>query len=206
MRLVQRDEQADQRVRVMGSSQLNDDILLQRVAARDGDALLTLHQRYANLVYSMAWRVLQDVGLAEEVTQDVFMKLWRQGQRYDPARGRFSAWLLSVTRFAAIDRLRREGRQPLSIEVGAGAPDEPDGMEMLPATDHEAWERGQHLRLLLEQLPSEQRLVLELAYFGGLTHSELAEQLGLPLGTVKGRLRLGLERLRGLWLENRTNG
>ena len=76
-------------------------------------------------------------------------------------------------------------------------------LEHLLPTDHVSWERGRHLRLLLEQLPAEQRQVIGLAYFSGLTHTEMAEQLGLPLGTVKGRLRLGLERLRSLWLEDR---
>jgi RNA polymerase sigma-70 factor, ECF subfamily len=190
----------------VASSELEDSALLQRVAAGDSDALVALHKRYVNLVYSMAWRVLQDVGLAEEVTQDVFMKLWRQGQRYDPARGRFSAWLLSVTRFAAIDRLRQEGRRPSAVELTDGSSDEQTALERLLTTDHAAWERGQHLRLLLGQLPAEQRQVIELAYYGGLTHSELAEQLGLPLGTVKGRLRLGLERLRGLWSDDPAKG
>jgi len=186
----------------MDGDEPDDVVLLQRTAAGSSDALLALHKRYANLVYSMAWRVLQDVGLAEEVTQDVFMKLWQHGRRYDPARGRFSSWLLSVTRFAAIDRLRQEGRRPLSAELPAGSSDEPTSLEGLLSTDHASWERGQHLRLLLGQLPAEQRQVVELAYFGGLTHSELAEQLSLPLGTVKGRLRLGLEKLRGLWLDD----
>jgi RNA polymerase sigma-70 factor (ECF subfamily) len=188
----------------MAGSEPNDGALLQRAAAGDSDALLALHKRYANLVYSMAWRVLQDVGLAEEVTQDVFMKLWRQAQRYDPDRGRFSSWLLSVTRFAAIDRLRQEGRRPMAADLPGEDLDQQSALEQLLATDHASWERGQHLRLLLGQLPAEQRQVVELAYFGGLTHSELAEQLGLPLGTVKGRLRLGLERLRGLWLDEPT--
>jgi RNA polymerase sigma-70 factor, ECF subfamily len=193
-------------MRVMASDQPDDSVLLQRAAAGDSDALVALHKRYANLVYSMAWRVLQDVGLAEEVTQDIFMKLWQHGQRYDPGRGRFSAWLLSVTRFAAIDRLRQEGRRPLAAELPDGSSDEQTSLERLLTTDHASWERGQHLRLLLGQLPAEQRQVVELAYFGGLTHSELAEQLGLPLGTVKGRLRLGLERLRGLWLDDPAAG
>ena len=190
----------------MAGSEPDDGVLLQRTAAGDSDALLALHKRYANLVYSMAWRVLQDVGLAEEVTQDVFMKLWRQGQRYDPARSRFSAWLLSVTRFAAIDRLRQEGRRPSVVDLPGEDPEQQTALEQLLATDHASWERGQHLRLLLSQLPAEQRQAVELAYFGGLTHSELAEQLGLPLGTVKGRLRLGLERLRALWLDDPAQG
>lgn len=183
------------------STEMEDGELLQSVARGDQDALLTLHRRYVNLVYSMAWRVLQDVGLAEEVTQDIFLKLWRKGHRFDPARGRFSSWLLSVTRFAAIDRLRREDRQPSPANLSTGEQDETAALEQLLPTDHAAWERGQHLRLVLEQLPLEQRQIIELAYFGGLTHSELAERLGLPLGTVKGRLRLGLEKLRVLWLD-----
>ncbi len=175
--------------------------LLQAIGRGDQDALLTLHRRYANLVYSMAWRVLQDVGLAEEVTQDIFLKLWHKGHQYDAARGRFSSWLLSITRFAAIDRLRREGRQPQQAELATGDQDETIVLERLLPTDHAAWERGQHLRMVLAQLPADQRQIIELAYFGGMTHSELAEQLGLPLGTVKGRLRLGLEKLRSLWLD-----
>jgi RNA polymerase sigma-70 factor, ECF subfamily len=185
----------------MASLDTDDAALLQRIARGDEDALLALHTRYVNLVYSMAWRVLQDVGRAEEVTQDIFIKLWQKSQRYDPARGRFSSWLLSVTRFAAIDRLRRDGRRPPEAELAAGETDDALSLERLLPTDHESWERGQHLRLLLAHLPAEQRQIIELAYFGGLTHSELADQLGLPLGTVKGRLRLGLEKLRILWLD-----
>jgi RNA polymerase sigma-70 factor (ECF subfamily) len=180
---------------------MEDGQLLREVARGDQHALLILHRRYVNLVYSMAWRVLQDVALAEEVTQDIFLKLWHKGHQYDPARGRFSSWLLSVTRFAAIDRLRREGRRPRQAELLFGDQDEASALEQLLPTDHAAWERGQHLRLVLAQLPPEQRHIIELAYFGGLTHSELAEHLGLPLGTVKGRLRLGLVKLRSLWLD-----
>lgn len=183
------------------SSEMEDGELLQAAGRGDQNALLILHQRYVNLVYSMAWRVLQDVGMAEEVTQDIFLKLWHKGQQYDPARGRFSSWLLGVTRFAAIDRLRREGRQPRQAEIAAAGEDESVALERLLPSDHAAWERGQHLRLVLAQLPADQRQIIELAYFGGMTHSELAEHLGLPLGTVKGRLRLGLEKLRSLWLD-----
>ena len=186
----------------MNSGEPGDGALLRRIAAGDGEALLALHRRYVNLVYSMAWRVLQDAGLAEEVTQDVFLKLWQKGESYDPARGSFSGWLLSVTRFAAIDRLRREGRRPVLDELPGGESRDGAPLESLLPTDHAAWERGQHLRLLLGQLPADQRQVIELAYFGGLTHSELAEALGVPLGTVKGRLRLGLEKLRSSWLDD----
>jgi RNA polymerase sigma-70 factor, ECF subfamily len=177
-----------------------DDVLLRRILTGDSDALLLLHRQYVDLVYSMARRVLHDAQLAEEVTQDVFFKLWQKSSRYDPSRGRFSTWLLSVTRFAAIDRLRQEGRRP-AIEEDSGENEDRPWTERMAGADHLAWEQGQDLRMLLDQLPAEQRQVVELAYFGGMTHAELAEYLELPLGTVKGRLRLGLEKLRSLWLE-----
>ncbi len=182
----------------MADTEPDDTVLLQRVAAGDGDALLLLHKRYANLVYSMALRVLGDSHLAEEVTQDVFLKLWQKSQRYDSRRGSFSTWLLSVTRFAAIDRLRREGRIPVA-SLQPGDQSEPAIADQF---QERAWEQGQHLRLLLEQLPPEQRQLIELAYFGGMAHRDLAEHLNLPLGTVKSRLRLGLQKLRALWLED----
>ena len=186
----------------MASLEADDEALLQRVARGDEDALLLLHKRYVNLVYSMAWRVLQDVGRAEEVTQDIFIKLWQKGHRYDPARGRFLELAAQRDPFRARStgsaamaaaRLRPSWRQATPMTRGRS--------NACCPTDHDSWERGQHLRLLLAQLPAEQRQIIELAYFGGLTHSELAEHLGLPLGTVKGRLRLGLEKLRALWLD-----
>jgi len=183
----------------MSDNDPDDAVLLQRVAAGDSDALLSLHQRYVNLVYSMALRILGDSHLAEEVTQDVFLKLWQKGERYDPRRGSFSTWLLSVTRFAAIDRLRREGRRPATA-LQTGEQDATLAQDRTRRATWEAWEEGRHLRLLLEQLPREQRELIELAYFGGMTHRDLAEYLNLPLGTVKSRLRLGLQKLRELWL------
>jgi RNA polymerase sigma-70 factor, ECF subfamily len=176
-----------------------DDLLLRRMLEGDADALLLLYKRYADPVYSLACRVLRDAQTAEEVTQDVFLKLWQKGTRYDPARGRFSTWLLGITRFAAIDRLRQEARRPVLADMVEDEADEP-GREGSGLQDHADWQQGEDLRLLIQQLPTEQRQVLELAYFGGMTHSEMAEALGLPLGTVKGRLRLGLERLRSFWI------
>ena len=176
----------------------DDTALLQRVAEGDGDALLLLHKKYVHLVYSMAYRVLGDPSVAEEVTQDVFLKLWQNSQRYDPWRGQFSTWLLSITRFAAIDRLRYEGRRPMT----ALQHNDVSETTAVDYTQQTAWEEGQHLRLLFQQLPPEQREIIELAYFGGMTHRDLAEHLHLPLGTVKSRLRLGLQKLRSLWLED----
>ncbi len=185
----------------MGNSQIDDVRLLQQMGNGDRDAFRTLYQRYANAVYSMALRITRDPDLAEEVTQDVFMKLWNKHDMYNQNRGRFSTWLLSVTRFAAIDRLRYEKRR---FQAVGEALEGPTSQEVHTAqANHELWERGQHLRMLLERLPPEQRQVVELAYFGGFTHRELAERLGLPLGTVKSRLRLALAKLRDMWLEER---
>jgi RNA polymerase sigma-70 factor, ECF subfamily len=178
-----------------------DNVLLQRIGDGDSDALLLLHKQYVNLVYSMARRVVGDAQVAEEITQDVFLKLWQKSSRYDPGRGRFSTWLLAMARFAAIDRLRQDGRRPPASAEIDDSSDDPN-VDRGAYLDHKAWEQGQHLRLLVQQLPAEQQQILELAYFAGMTHSELAEHLNLPLGTVKGRLRLGLEKLRSLWLDD----
>jgi len=170
--------------------------LLSQLIEHNQAALLTLYQRYGGLVYSLALRTLHRPGLAEEVTQDVFLKLWQQPERWNPALGQLSSWLLTITRNAAIDRLRREGRHPIDDWQPR------DEAEPGPASlDIGDWTDGQLLRDLLQQLPSEQRELIELAFYRGYTHSELAAGLGIPLGTVKTRLRAGMQRLRALWEE-----
>ncbi len=169
--------------------------LLKEIGEHRQHALLALYQRYGNLVYSMALQTLRQPVLAEEVTQDVFLKLWQQPERWNPALGQLSSWLLAITRNAAIDRLRREARHNASdIEAIAEADAEPAAM-----TDLGAWADGQLLRELMRQLPTEQRELIELAFYRGYTHSELSEGLGVPLGTVKTRLRAGMQKLRVLW-------
>ncbi len=183
----------------MRDTQTNDILLLQRVEKGDRDAFRALYHRYANAVYSVALRVTRDPELAEEVVQDVFMKLWHKHHLYDATRGRFGTWLLSITRFAAIDRLRYENRRFRAADEEKTVPSR---VEVHTAqADHDLWELGQHLRMLVERLPKEQRQVVELAYFQGFTHRELAEYLGIPLGTVKSRLRLALTKLRDMWQE-----
>jgi RNA polymerase sigma-70 factor (ECF subfamily) len=167
--------------------------LIQRIQLRDQRALLELYQAYGSGVYGLALRVLQNQGLAEEVTQDIFLKVWQQPERWNPALGQFSSWLLTITRNAAIDRLRKErhtyARQVEHIEtISEGR-----------SGDDSLWYDGQVLASLLTQLPPEQRQLIELAFFQGYTHSELSEGLRLPLGTVKTRLRSGLQKLRTLW-------
>ncbi len=173
--------------------------LMAQVASGNQEALVELHQRYVNLVYSLALRIAGEPMAAEEITQDVFLKLWRQPRAFDPARGRFTGWLLTITRHLAIDRLRHDGRRPAVLEPRPEAEADPG-----PSTGTRAeGETRQHLRLALQQLPREQRAVIELAYFGGMSQVEIAEHLRVPLGTVKTRTRLGMEKLRAQWLDTR---
>lgn len=178
--------------------------LIRRVAQRDQDALLDLYTRYGNAVYALALRVLQQSTLAEEITQDVFLKLWQQPDRWDPSLGRFSSWLLTLARNAAIDRLRHEqrrGYRPAAYGAYDEGTDPPEDAASEPSPFSDSlWYDGQILRRLLTRLPAEQRELVELAFFRGYTHSELAELLHLPLGTVKTRLRAGLQKLRAYWL------
>jgi RNA polymerase sigma-70 factor, ECF subfamily len=172
--------------------------LMQRIAHQDESALAQLYQRYANLVYSLAYRTLQDAALTEEAVQDTFLDVWRQPESWDPDKGKLTSWLLTIARYKAIDRLRKEVHQPVNNAVRLD--DTSNLMEGDLASDIQ-WQDGQLLRALMKRLSPEQAQVIELAFFRGMTHSELAEALHLPLGTVKTRLRLGLIKLRELWLE-----
>lgn len=177
---------------------LQDDAsLMRQLVAQDQTALSALYERYGRLVYSFSLRVLQNTTLAEEATQDTFLKVWNHPQSWNPELGKLVSWLLTIARYTAIDRLRRERRvapaltfslDDMVFDIGERTEDdEPD------------WMDGELLRSLMQRLPAEQREVLELAYFQGMTHTELAEALQLPLGTVKTRLRIGLQRLKGFW-------
>ncbi|MBZ0281314.1 MAG: sigma-70 family RNA polymerase sigma factor [Anaerolineae bacterium] len=174
--------------------------LLAQIQDGSEDALLELHSRYANLVYSVAYRVLNDPMSAEEVTQDTFMRLWNKSYTFDPEKGRFTTWLLTVTRRLAIDLLRqRQRREPKS---GMLFMDEDPGLwENILTVDGSA-DLRRTLRSVLNELPVEQRELIELVYFYGMSHSDLAETLDLPLGTVKTRIRLGMQKLRLAWGDN----
>ena len=162
--------------------------------AGDGSALRVVYDRYGVLAYSVAFRILGDAGRAEEVVQDVLTSLWRKPERFDPGRGPFRSWLLTVTRNRAIDILRGRGRhQHQEVEI-------PAEIEATGA-DSDPWQivaqglERNALREALGSIPREQREAIELTYFGGYSQSAVAERLGIPLGTVKGRQRLGLEKL-----------
>jgi RNA polymerase sigma-70 factor (ECF subfamily) len=175
-------------------SRPSDHELLRRIRQQDETALSALYDRYADLVYSLALRTLQNSAMAEEVTQDTFVKIWYHAEDWNPAHGKFSSWLLTVTRYTAIDRWRMEQRQPASSSVPP---------ETLPDGHHESSTQadGEEIRRLISQLPAEQAQLIECAFFHGMTHSEIAHGFQLPLGTVKTRLRLGLAKLRELCLK-----
>lgn len=172
--------------------------LLQRIQQGDEEALLTLHRRYAGLVYSVTYRVLNEQMAAEEATQDTFLRLWHRAETFDPARGAFVPWLVTIARHQALDALRRQQRDPLRDPVSLD--DNPETWENILAADQAQSIAHHLLRDAAAALPDEQRQPIEMAYFWGMTHSQIAARLELPLGTVKTRIRLGMEKLRAAWL------
>jgi RNA polymerase sigma-70 factor, ECF subfamily len=164
---------------------------------RDGEvqAFEVIFDRHAPAAFSLAYRMCGRRAAAEDIVQDAFLSLWRSGSGYDPRRGSVRSWVLSVVHNRAIDAFRRQGsrdRRDISDEGIAERLPAPD------ATDAEVERRddARQVRTALDELPSDQRRVIELAYFGGLTHNQIAEMLDLPPGTVKGRMRLGLTKMR----------
>ncbi len=168
--------------------------LLRRIAERDTEALRALYERYGAIVHGMAYRTLRDRQLAEDCTQEVFVSVWRSARRYDERRARVTTWLFAIARNAAIDGVRwRESRRADPLPESWSADESPDSADVAAATEH-----SESIAAALGELPPPQLEALVLAYFGGLSHSEIAERLDLPLGTVKGRIRLALEQLRHL--------
>ncbi len=171
--------------------------LIQQVQTGSEDALLALHTRYASLVYSVAYRVLNEPMAAEEVTQDTFMRLWHKAVTYDPRKGSFVTWLLTIARRLAIDTYRHQQRDPIVNTLLID--EDTERWEKALSTGHEG-DVPRLLQVLLGELPKEQTQVIELAFFYGLSHSQIAQHLDLPVGTVKTRIRLGMEKLRAAWL------
>jgi RNA polymerase sigma-70 factor (ECF subfamily) len=172
----------------------SDETLLALLTQRDQRALVALYDRYGARVFALASRLLSDSQVAEEVTQDVFLRLWQRAETFHPGTSSFLAWLLAITRNRSIDEMRSRraiARRRESLEltnVAAAAAD--------PQSDVEDRLLAADVRQALADLPPTQRRAVELAIFGGLTHSEIAAALDSPLGTVKSWLRVGLQRLR----------
>ena len=163
--------------------------LVRAIRAGDQSAMAALYDRYSSIVYAVALRVLQDTGAAEDVLQDIFMQLWRNPGAFDSSRGNMSAWLAVISRNRAIDALRK--RRPESDIEDVVLSVQPD-----LASDAERARAMDKVRGALQGMPAAQRSALEMAYFEGLTHSEIAEKTGEPLGTIKTRIRSGLLVLR----------
>lgn len=180
---------------------LADEDLMPLVAAKDPDAFEIFYDRHGGAAYSLAYRIVGGRQAAEDVTQEALISIWRSGARFDRARGSVRAWTLGIVRNRAIDLLRRDaGRAPKL------AFDSEEALERRPAeelTDVEALRRetAREVRSALSGLPDDQSKVIQLAYFGGFTHSEIARMLNEPLGTIKGRMRLGLEKVRAALAE-----
>jgi RNA polymerase sigma-70 factor (ECF subfamily) len=175
---------------------LADEDLMQLVRQGDAGAFEVVYERHATAAFSLAYRMMGRRGPAEDVVQEAFLSLWRSGARYDRTRGSVRTWVLGIVHHRAIDALRRGIRHDSRRARDEGIEER---FESKDRTDLQAARREEaaEVRTALAALPSEQSRAIELAYFGGFSHSEIADMLQTPIGTVKGRIRLGLEKLRG---------
>ena len=181
-----------------GAEDSSDEELVTAQAGRDERALLTLYTRHVRPVYALALRMLHDDEAAEEVVQDAFMRLWHRASDFDPARSTVRTWLLTVAHHLVVDEVRRRRSRPLSVDppqrTDAAIPAEPHARDprMDPVAAFEDDETSATVRAALAVLPVVQRGAIELAYFGGLSQAEIAETTGVPLGTIKSRIRFGI--------------
>jgi len=180
----------------MALTHLADEDLMQLVRRGDARAFEVVYERHATAAFSLAYRMTGARTAAEDVVQEAFLSLWRSGARYDRTRGSVRTWVLGIVHNRAIDALRRS-----MVHDRRRASDEglEERFEARERTDTEAARRDEarEVRAALRTLPDEQSRVIELAYFGGFTHTQIATMLETPVGTVKGRMRLGLEKMRG---------
>ena len=168
---------------------------MQYVAGNDARAFEVVYERHSGAAFSLAYRMVGKRGVAEDVVQEAFLNLWRSGARYERTRGSVRTWILGIVHHRAIDALRRA---TVHDKRRTGDEDIAERLEAPDRTDVEAARRDEAatVRAAMDTLPAEQVQVIELAYFGGFSHSEIAEMLQAPIGTVKGRMRLGLEKMR----------
>lgn len=174
---------------------LADEDLMHLVARGDARAFEVVYERHSGAAFSLAYRMVGKRTVAEEVVQEAFLNLWRSGERYERTRGSVRTWTLGIVHHRAIDALRRA---TVHDKRRTGDEDIAERLEAPDRTDVEVARREESrtVRAAMEALPAEQVQVIELAYFGGFSHSEISEMLGTPIGTIKGRMRLGLSKLR----------
>jgi RNA polymerase sigma-70 factor, ECF subfamily len=185
---------------------LADEDLMTLVDEKSSDAFAVVYDRHGGAAYSLAHRIVGEPGMAEDVTQEAFLSIWRSTARFDAARGSVRGWVLGVVRNRAIDALRRSARPAPKLDLDDDAVLETQPAEQRTEVEAIRRETAGRLRQALGLLPREQSQVIELAYFGGFSHSEIADMLGAPIGTIKGRMRLGLEKIRSTLAEGFPDG
>jgi RNA polymerase sigma-70 factor, ECF subfamily len=179
-----------------------DEQLISAICKGEESAIEVLYERYHRYAYALAYRILRDPVTAEDIVQDAFLSIWRKASSYRSQTGRVQSWIQAIVRNRSIDKIRASAHRdyqwtPLQVE------NEQDPASEQPDVWEQAWQSEQHriIYQVMEQIPDDQRNVIELAYFWGLTHAEIAEQYQIPLGTVKGRMRLGLQKMKSLLAE-----
>ncbi|SRR6266700_4334592 len=187
---------------VLTKTEPTDEELISAICKGEEYAIEMLYERYHRYAYALAYRILRDPVAAEDIVQDAFLSIWRKASSYQMQHGSVHSWLQAIVHHRAIDKVRaavHRDHQWTSLQ----ADDEQD----LPSEQSDVWEQAWQgeqrriIRAVLDQIPTEQRMVIELAYFGGYTHAEISEQWHIPLGTVKGRMRLGLQKMKALLAE-----
>jgi RNA polymerase sigma-70 factor (ECF subfamily) len=180
---------------------LADEDLMPLVARQDPLAFEVFYDRHSGAAYSLAYRIVGGRTAAEDVTQEALLSIWRSGARYDRARGSVRSWTLGIVRNRAIDMLRKESGRSPKLAAGGDEILERRAAEQLTDTEAVRRETAKEVRGAIKELPHDQSRVIELAYFGGFSHSEIAEMLNEPLGTIKGRMRLGMDKIRATLAE-----
>jgi RNA polymerase sigma-70 factor (ECF subfamily) len=190
--------ETQQRTVKNGYADFPDEALLALAAREDEGALAALYDRYGRVAYGLALRIVRDPALAEDAVQEAFLTVWRAAASFRSDRAKPSTWILTLVHRRAVDVVRREERRRAAPLEGN---EEPDAYGLATDEEIELTDRRRLVQEALRQLPDDQREALELAYYGGLTQSELAERLSVPLGTIKSRMFTGLRRLRDLLAE-----
>ena len=167
--------------------------LVAAVCAGDRQAFLALYDAFSSRVYGLAMYMLREHAAAEDVTQETFLKLWTRADTFQPGRGRFVTWLLAIARRTALDRVRKESRRPRTTDLDS---DLAQASQIPEPTSLSSDSRWRTVPLALDALPAEQAQVIRLAFYFGLSQSQIAEMMDIPLGTVKTRIRLGMDKLR----------